>query len=240
MHVVVPVGSLVDGARIPLDADEAHHLDVRRTAEHDTAHAIDGAGGIGFGRLERDAGGWVFAVELTAHEAEPPITILAVAAGDRDRFLLVAEKAAELGVTRLVPLETSHTRDVATRLRDNAMVRVRRRVREACKQSGNPWFPVVDEPHTLAALRDAGHPVRWFLADGQGRPRETVSSQAAVGWLIGPEAGFTAPEIAVIENDLAAVRVALGRHVLRFETAAIAAAVVTESDRAAMADARRR
>ena len=49
----------------------------------------------------------------------------------------------------------------------------------------------------------------------------------------------TAEEVAELERDLGAVQVALGRHVLRFETAAIAAAVVTETARAAAARARR-
>lgn len=238
-HVIVPVGSLEEGARIRLDDEESHHLDVRRVAARATAHAIDGQGGIGFGHVEAENGRWHFVVELAAMDARPPMTLLAVAAGDRDRFLWVAEKSAELGVTHLVPIETSHTASVATRLRESGLDKVRRRAREACKQAGNPWFPEVLEVATLEQLSGAGHQVNWYLADQQGVPHPGIGAQESVGWLIGPEAGFTEREVEFVESTFAARRIALGRHVLRFETAAIAAAVISEHNRATAAQARR-
>lgn len=238
-HIVVPVGALVDGARIKLAEAEGHHLDVRRTAEKTTAHALDGEGGLGFGHVESEDGDWYFVVELAAMDMKPPVTLLAVAAGDRDRFLWVAEKSAELGVTHLVPLETTHTRSVATRLRDGAIDKVRRRAREACKQAGNPWFPEMLDIATIDQLGQAGHQVTWYLADHGGVPHPGIGAQSAVGWLIGPEAGFTDDEIARIETQFHAVRISLGRHLLRFETAAISAAVITEHNRASAAQARR-
>ena len=47
----------------------------------------------------------------------PPELTLAVGAGDRERFAWLVEKAVELGVTAIVPLETERTAGVATRLR---------------------------------------------------------------------------------------------------------------------------
>ncbi len=238
-HILVPAGTLIDGARIRLSDEEAHHLEVRRTDQHDTVHALDGEGGLGFGHVESEQGHWYFVVELAAMDMKPPVTMLAVAAGDRDRFLWVAEKAAEIGVTHLVPLVTTHTRSVATRLRESAIDKVRRRAREACKQAGNPWFPVVLDLVTLDGLAEAGHLVSWYLADHGGVPHPGIGAQNPVGWLIGPEAGFTDAELDDIERHFSAVRISLGRHLLRFETAAISAAVVTEHNRASAAQARR-
>ena len=59
----------------------------------------------------------------------------------------------------------------------------------------------------------------------------SIAADTAVGWLIGPEGGFVAEDLTIFERELAPVRVTLGLHVLRFETAAIAAAVLTADRR---------
>ena len=50
-------------------------------------------------------------------QQEPLPLSLAVATGDRERFTWLVEKSVELGVTRIVPLETARTASVATRLK---------------------------------------------------------------------------------------------------------------------------
>jgi 16S rRNA (uracil1498-N3)-methyltransferase len=239
MHLVVAPGTLIDGASITLDAEESHHLDVRRLTDGTAVRAIDGCGGLGLGHVHRDGADWQFVVEMTVIEPRPAATVLAVGAGDRERFLLVAEKSAELGVTRVIPLETRLTRSVENRVREATIAKAERRVREACKQSGNAWFPEVERVHQIDELDNSAPDLRWLLADGRGDPIPEIGAQQAVGWLIGPEGGLTDDEILEAERMLGAIKVTLGRHVLRFETAAIAAAVMTDAVRATAAQARR-
>mgnify|MGYP002623147540 FL=1 len=239
IRVLVPTGSIESGATIALDDEEARHLEVRRAGDRTAAHALDGAGALGMGTLHHTGESWLFAVEMAVIQPRPAELILAVGAGDKDRFLTVAEKAAELGVTRIIPLETTHTRSVASRLRDGALDKARRRAREACKQSGNAWVPTIDALATLAALPSLASGVRWLLADPRGGELPTALLQDPVGWLIGPEAGFSDAEIEAAEADLGATPIRLGRHVMRFETAAVAAAVLTERARAEVVRARR-
>jgi 16S rRNA (uracil1498-N3)-methyltransferase len=239
MHIVVAPGTLVDGGAVVIDAEEAHHLGVRRVTEGTAIRAIDGAGTLAMGRVARESGEWYFHVDMTMLVPRPAPTVLAVGAGDRDRFLLVAEKAAELGVTRLIPLETRLTRSVENRVRDNTIDKARKRAREACKQSGNAWFPEIDPLTPLDGLGNACPDARWFLADARGEGLPAIGAQEAVAWLIGPEGGFVEDEVTELQRDLGAIPVALGLHVLRFETAALAAAVVTDTVRATAARARR-
>jgi 16S rRNA (uracil1498-N3)-methyltransferase len=185
------------------------------------------------GVLHRVGEAWRFEVEIAVIEPRPPELILAVGAGDRDRFLWLVEKAAELGVTRVVPVETVHTRSVASRIREGALDKAGRRAREACKQSGNAWVPVVEPLATISALPGIASGVLWLLADPHGRELPAIPQAQGLGWLIGPEAGFTDDEVATIETDLGAAPIRLGRHVMRFETAAIAAAVLTDRARTA-------
>lgn len=61
--------------------------------------------------------------------------------GDRQKWLL--EKLTELGVDRVIPLETE--RGVAQPT-DNALERLERVALEACKQSRNEWLLQIDAP----------------------------------------------------------------------------------------------
>ncbi|HEX6645139.1 MAG TPA: RsmE family RNA methyltransferase [Gemmatimonadales bacterium] len=219
--MVVPAGAARPGALIPLGEDEAHHLRVRRADDGETVELRDGAGLSGTGVLERSGRGWSVRVAEARHLDRPSDLVLAVGAGDRDRFAWLVEKAAELGVTAIVPLETERTRGVASRVLPSHAERLGRRALEATKQSGAHWSPSVEAPQAYDAF--VGRPrigARW-LADPAGAPPGDIPGPVSV--LVGPEGGLTGPER---DAALAAgwQAIALGAHTLRFETAAIAAA----------------
>lgn len=222
MAVLAGPEEILPGARLVLEQEEVRHLQVRRAAEGQAVVVLDGAGTRGFGRLAQAADGYVVAVERVSRDPMPPVVTLIVGAGDRDRFAVVAEQAAQFGVTRIVPLESERTRGVATRLRETHLARIRRRSREALKQCGAAWAPVLDAPAALAAvLSDAGPGARW-LTDHAGRDTPALGPDEPVTILVGPEGGLTAGERdAVLAAGFVPVR--LGPHILRFDTAALAA-----------------
>src|SRR5678809_1184304 len=84
--------------------------------------------------------------------ARPAPLRLAVAAGDRDRFAWLVEKATELGVTDMFLITTEHTAAVATRMREGQLARVRRRAIEAVKQCGAAWAPEVHPAQPMTGL----------------------------------------------------------------------------------------
>ncbi len=221
-------GALVAGATVALDDEEAHHLRVRRAEAGQGAKVFDGAGVTARGVLERTGKGWQVALSEVASHPEVLALVLAVGAGDRDRFLALAEKCTELGVTRLVPLLTDRSVQVETRMRASAVERAQRRAREACKQSGNPWATVVDALTSIDLLADRVQGVQWLRADPNGVSAWSIAAERPLGWLIGPEGGFTDAEAAMTTNRLGASPVQLGPHVLRFDTAAVAAAGFTK------------
>jgi 16S rRNA (uracil1498-N3)-methyltransferase len=226
ISVLARPGSLAPGSRASLEEDEVHHLRVRRAVSGAMVRVLDGAGAVGEGVL--DLGSGDASVHLArVDRVEPPAPLqLLVAAGDRDRFGWLAEKCAELGVTELVPVETERTRPVASRLRAGHLDRLRRRAREAIKQSGAAWAPVVGDLLSLeAAVERAASGPRW-LADPAGRSPAVGESPVAVA--VGPEGGFGTDERALlVRAGFEPVR--LGPHVMRFETAALAAAVLARA-----------
>ncbi|HEX6104399.1 MAG TPA: RsmE family RNA methyltransferase [Gemmatimonadales bacterium] len=228
--MIVLVERAAAEGRLGLLDGEDHHLKVRRARDGELVELRDGGGLVGRGRLVRAGGEWQVEVLDVESRPVPPALCLAVGAGDRDRLGWVVEKAVELGVTTVVPLETDRTAGVATRLRGGQVARLRRQALEAVKQSGNPWACTVEEPTPLRAFLAAPPAGERWLADAAGSPPPATLGEGACTIVIGPEGGLTHGERDAVEaSGYRAVR--LGPHILRFETAAVAAAAAVQSAR---------
>jgi 16S rRNA (uracil1498-N3)-methyltransferase len=212
--------------RAVLAGDEARHLaKVLRAREGDAVVLFDGRGRswsarvarIGRDTVDLDTG----APQIETAGAAVRLTLaVALPKGDRQKWLV--EKLTELGVAALVPLETSRGVAEAT---DGARARLERGVIEACKQCGrNTLMQIAAGRRLDRLLAEAGADTRIVIADPGGGPLDAAAPTAAeVMALVGPEGGFTADEVAAAEAA-GAVRVSLGPHILRVETAAIAVA----------------
>jgi 16S rRNA (uracil1498-N3)-methyltransferase len=233
--VLLPPVPVAAGDIVPLDPAEVHHLRVRRAGEAIRVQLRDGRGFVGTGRVRDEGSMLAVVVEQSAIAARPIPLRLAVAAGDRDRFAWLVEKAAELGVTDIFPVATERTAAVASRIRDGQLARLRRRALEAVKQCGAPWAPEVHPSQPLASLLSQRlEGARWLAeASGRGVPPAFGAGPSTI--LVGPEGGLSR-----LEQDSAGaagfVPVRLAEHVLRFETAALAAAACAAANRSGGAD----
>jgi 16S rRNA (uracil1498-N3)-methyltransferase len=152
----------------------------------------------------------------------------AVPKGERPE--LVVQKLTELGVDRIVPFTSARSVVRWDPARASGHVaRLRRVSREAAMQCNRPWLPVVEE---LRSFDDVAGLEGAALAVAGGEPPSLRHPVV----LVGPEGGW-APE----ETGRGLGTVGLGPHVLRSETAAMAAAtalgllragLVASSDRA--------
>jgi 16S rRNA (uracil1498-N3)-methyltransferase len=221
MIVLVPSGTARAGTSVPLEEEESHHLRVRRAEPGESVTLRDGAGLDGSGVLEASGRSWSVRVTAAVQRPRPPGLTLAVGGGDRERFLWLVEKAAELGVSRVVPLETERTAGVATRVGGAHRDKLARRALEATKQSGACWSPEIGAPEPFAGFIAQAHSGTLWLTDGEGAPPEVGTGEVTV--LVGPEGGFTPAERAAAAAA-GWTPVSLGPNVLRYETAAIAAA----------------
>lgn len=220
-------GPFAAGGVVILEEDEAHHVQVRRLADGTMVRLVDGRGGVGTARLVLDKGVVGARVVAATQVGAPPMTELLVGSGDRDRFFNLVEKATELGATRVLAVVTERSQQVATRFQASHVEKAARRAREALKQSGGAWAPTVPAPVLLAdALRVVPPRAVKLIADPEGGALPPLREADHVVWCVGPEGGFTEAEAAAV---LAAGfrGVALGRTVLRFETAALAALALT-------------
>lgn len=205
----------VPGGRLELSPRERDHLfKVFRAAPGDEVELLDGRGGRAVAVAERDR-----SLRLLSSERLPEPKqrlLLYCALPRRAKFDVLLKQAAELGVWRITPMLCE--RSVAD---GNSPERWEVLLREACKQSGNPFMPQLGAPQTfdevLAQLRRAELPAFYGAIRQDSAPVE-LSETAA--WLVGPEGGFSpAEEAKLVESGVRPLN--LGPYVLRLETAAV-------------------
>jgi 16S rRNA (uracil1498-N3)-methyltransferase len=137
----------------------------------------------------------------------------------------MAEKAAELGASRLTVVATERTQSF--RARDGLLPRLERIVREAAKQAGAARFTSVAGPVAFAEALSADASARLLVdPSGEAFPARLPAGTAAL--LVGPEGGFTDAERAAARES-GWLTVALPAGVVRAETAAVAAIVLARA-----------
>jgi len=153
---------------------------------------------------------------LSSGRSEPEVTVGFVPVkGGRPEW--VVQKLTEAGVDRIVVLDSLRAvvRWEGER-RVRAVERLRRVAREAAAQSRRACLPEVLGAADLDELRGRLAPVALALAELGGDPPSVRAPAVAVG----PEGGWEASEVAGQPT------VGLGPHVLRAETAAVAAGLL--------------
>ncbi len=153
-----------------------------------------------------------------------------------DRFEWIVEKATELGVTEIVPVEATRSERGLEKAAAKRLERWRRIALEASQQSRRTHLPEIAEPISLQrrVRPNCGRiGTRWMRTRGpmplfQALPAErTVQDTVAI--LTGPEGGWTEEERACFAAA-GWTPVSMGPLILRAETAVIAAlAVVSQA-----------
>jgi len=216
---------LLSPGALVLGEDAAHHARVRRLAVGAPVTVRDGSGTTASGTLVRMA-----KQHLELHIESPrcpsplPPVHLLVPVADKERMLLLAEKATELGVTTWRPVLWRRSKSVAGRGEGPMFAqKVEARMIGALLQSEGAWLPQrfteSNPERALAALPSDG---TRLLLDPLGDPIGAAALAGPVVIAVGPEGGFEPDETdRLLEAGFR--RVALAGGILRMETAAIVA-----------------
>jgi 16S rRNA (uracil1498-N3)-methyltransferase len=151
-----------------------------------------------------------------------------------DHFEWMIEKATELGVSEIVPVETIRSERGLERAAHKRIERWRRIALEASQQSRRAFLPDVSEPERLRAVLSRKATCRFALDENPAtRPLNLVLPAArqrtdSVAVLIGPEGGWTGDERSQFMAE-GWTPVSLGPLILRAETAALAALAIVNS-----------
>jgi 16S rRNA (uracil1498-N3)-methyltransferase len=169
------------------------------------------------------------------NEAPPTVRlVLAFSLVKGDRTDWAVAKLTELGTDVIVPLVCERT---IVRPDDEPgqprVLRLQRIAREASMQSRRVRLPEVTEPHELASVLGA-YPAGSVCISEPGGGAPSLTSPVV---LIGPEGGWSNGELDLVQQS-GVRQVSLGAHVLRVETAAVAAAAILGAMRIGASTAR--
>ncbi len=229
------------GSQVLLDPSEAKHLtSVLRLGPGDEIEILDGEGLRARAKLTfREKS--VLAELIENPSTDPKLCSLpihlcmSVLKGDAMEW--VVEKAVELGVRTLTPVETEFTVvKIHKRGADSFQERWQRIADQALKQCGRLDRMQILAPVSFEDILQNQHPLLWLdeaLSGSNGTPGEhlveklkTIESTKDLSLLIGPEGGFSATEKSRLlqltgggKHEI--TRAGLGALILRAETAAL-------------------
>ena len=231
--------SPAEGAPELLPEDARHALRVLRVRVGDRLIGLDGRGGA-----------WPLSVASVARDLEVrpdgevrsdpppgsdgaslPWIEVALSWPKADRSAAMLDRLTQLGAAAIAELSTARSAPGAG-LREGAPRRRAERIlREACKQSGRTWLPELREaPSPAPAERilldpSADLDLASWAARSRDRSPTLWTRDRPLAVIVGPEGGFAAAEVGGFV-DRGAVRLRLGPHTLRIETAAEAAMAI--------------
>uniref|UniRef100_A0A2A3JRB6 Ribosomal RNA small subunit methyltransferase E n=1 Tax=Alloyangia mangrovi TaxID=1779329 RepID=A0A2A3JRB6_9RHOB len=224
LYVDDPLGA---GQPVALEREQAHYLfSVMRLPVGAPVALFNGRDGEWLAEVTEAGkkGGTLSCVEQTRPQGTPPDLWLLFAPIKKARTDFIVEKAVELGVRRIVPVQTAFTN--SERIRQD---RLQAHAVEAAEQCGATFVPEVAELQKLGPLLAEWDSRRLLFCDessvGGGTDYAAALSGDPAPWavLIGPEGGFSEAERKKLHGMDQATSIALGPRILRADTAAVAA-----------------
>jgi len=213
-----------------LPPEAAHHAArVLRLREGDSVGMFDGLGNACHGVIAEIAGKRVVVGGIAADSAnrESPLRImLAQALSSSEKMDWVVQKATELGVAEIQPLDTE--RSVARLSAERAAKRLehwRQVAIAACEQCGRNLLPEIHAPLDimvwLQQMKELPGAKLILLPQGAASLQSLEQPKGGAVLLIGAEGGFTQAESeSALHCGFISIR--MGARVLRTETAAVA------------------
>lgn len=206
------------GDEVSLPPAEVRHLfKTLRAAPGEVIGLLDGKGGSAQAEIGEKR---KIILKNVIRQAEPGIKIhLFAASPKRAKMDQLLVQCTEAGVWAIHPVVSRYSVAVPERVND----RWKSLLREACKQSGNPFLPELFPPcslnRALEMIKTAAMTAFYGAVKGNNeRLRPALGSEVA--WLVGPEGGFSAEEERQI-TGAGAFPLNLGQYVMRVETAAV-------------------
>ncbi len=223
----------VRGDVAELHGEEAHHLTRVLRVQPGQQYEVSDNRSVYLAEIvDARPGHVLFRILQAIDSPSLPLRLtLCVALIKFDRFEWMVEKATELGVERIVPVESARSEKGLAEAARKRRQRWSRIAHEAGQQSRRVMVPEILEPIALDACFEQAADYRYFLDEVESAPlRQLFPAERTpsdrVSLLCGPEGGWTdAERTGAVARGWQ--RAYLGPTILRAETAAIAATAVS-------------
>jgi 16S rRNA (uracil1498-N3)-methyltransferase len=220
------------GVVLTISGAEARHIaKVMRHEPGSVIGVVDGAGTeyeVELTSVRADkVSGKVLSTSARAREPKHRVA-LAQAVLKGDHLAQACAQVTELGVSRIIPIQTART---VGRLSDSKLGRLRTVSLAALKSSTRTVLPMIDAPVQVDRLSEVAREFDQVLVayedeTGPGLAQVLKRDARSVLLVVGPEGGFEPEEVTALAAA-GAVSFTLGPRRLRAETAAVAVAAMT-------------
>lgn len=220
-----------------LNLAETRHLrDVLRLREGAEVYVFDGEGKEFLGAIEKISKRETLLEiirEITPSALESNLDLtLAVALLKGEKFDLVVQKSVELGVMRIIPLNTKRA-DVKLTSGEKKLERWRKIALEAAKQSGRAKLMQIEKPTDFEKFLEISAPLRFcgenliLFLERNGASFAEIQTAKKIIAVVGAEGGWEDSEIETAREKGFQI-ITLGGRILRAETAAISTAAILQ------------
>ena len=217
--------TLGEAQSVPLNKDQAHYIfSVMRKSIGETILIFDGNNGEWEASIEEISkkSGVLFCIKQTKPQIMPPDLWLFFSPLKKVRTDFIVEKATELGVAKIIPVQTEHTN--ADRVK---LSRLSAHAIEAAEQCGGTYIPKIEELQKInEVLENFPLDRRLLFCDEKLQASEVNLENLKKGkWaiLVGPEGGFSEIERNYLRGLKFTFSISLGPRILRADTAAVTA-----------------
>ncbi|WP_224816211.1 16S rRNA (uracil(1498)-N(3))-methyltransferase [Hasllibacter sp. MH4015] len=224
LYVDHPLGK---GQSVPVSRDHANYLfNVMRLGVGAEVALFNGKDGEWRAEVAQAGkrGGVLVCGAQSGAQVNPPDLWLLFAPIKKARTDFIVEKAAEMGASRILPVQTDFTN--SDRIRQD---RLQAHAIEAAEQCGGTFVPDVAALRPLAQVLEEWDAERALvfadeaLAHSEAGSTLRADAPAPAAILIGPEGGFSDAERSRLRGLPFVVPIPLGPRILRADTAAVAA-----------------
>lgn len=138
------------------------------------------------------------------------------------KFELIVQKATEIGISKIVPFETTNT---VGKISETKSERLNLVIMNACKQCERTIMPVVEQvvdlDEVVSQIKNFDKVLFANERVDQGEPFENLDELQNIAIIVGAEGGFTQAEKETLVGG-GATSISLGKRIYRCETASIA------------------
>lgn len=217
---------------ITLDVEQTRHLrDVLRLREKEIVRVFDGDGReflCSLEKLEKKSALLKIIEEVAPIAPESNLNLtLACALLKGEKFDLVVQKAVELGVSKIIPLNTKRA-DVKFSDGAKKLERWRKIIVDAAKQSGRAKLMSISEPVDFQTFVETADAARILFSERDGEKFSAVETTETITAALGSEGGWEDAEIEAARRNNFQIITLSGR-ILRAETAAISIAAILQN-----------
>ena len=211
------------GSMLDIPEDLLHRIkDVLRVNNGDVVEFIDGKGLLVKAEVTRVGKNSTFIVNATENiKNDRPLIGVAVSLIRRERFDLLVEKAVELGVDVIIPLETEYSRPFGKESYSKLTERWQKIADQALSQCKRLFRCKVERVMNIdEVIENKGFEEKVFFHFGGQKPDNNfVKKGRSHLFIIGPEGAFSPEEVTLL-NDKGIKFYSLTDDILRTETAA--------------------